>query len=78
VVCGSICSRLPCDKPCKQKLACGHECPSVCGETCEKQTCVSCLPDERKVDIVDFIMQRKLAEIDLSSEDISERLIKLA
>jgi hypothetical protein len=30
------------------------------------------------VDIVDFIMQRKLTEIDLSSENISERLIKLA
>jgi len=59
-------------------LTCGHECPSVCGEPCEEQTCISCLPDERKVDIVDFIMQRKLAEIDLGSEDISERLIKLA
>jgi hypothetical protein len=50
----------------------------VCGEPCEEQTCILCLPDERKVDIVDFIMQRKLDEIDLSSEDISERLIKLA
>jgi hypothetical protein len=51
---------------------------SVCGEPCDEQICISCLPDEKKVDIVDFIMQRKLAEIDLSSEDISERLIKLA
>ena len=52
-------------------------CP-VCGEPCDKQKCILCLPDEEKVDIVDFIMQRKLAEIDLSSEDVSERLIKLA
>ena len=51
---------------------------SVCGEPCEQQTCISCLPEERKADIVDFIMQRKLAEIDLGSEDISERLIRLA
>ena len=51
---------------------------AVCGEPCGEQTCILCLPDERKVDIVDFIMQRKLAEVDLSSEDISERLIKLA
>ena len=36
-----------------------------------------CLPGERKDDIVDFIMQRTLAEIDLSSEDISERVIRL-
>jgi hypothetical protein len=50
----------------------------VCGEPCEEQTCILCLPDEKKVDIVDFIMQRKLVEIDLNSEDISERLIRLA
>ncbi|KAH9048669.1 hypothetical protein EDB83DRAFT_2317412 [Lactarius deliciosus] len=49
----------------------------VCGEPCEQQTCVICLPDECKVDIVDFIMQRRLDEIDLSSDDISERLIRL-
>ncbi|KAH8997121.1 hypothetical protein EDB86DRAFT_926966 [Lactarius hatsudake] len=77
VVCGSICSRLPCDQACERLLECGHGCPSVCGEPCDKQTCVACLPDERKVDIVDFIMQRRLDEIDLSSDDISERLIKL-
>jgi hypothetical protein len=23
-----ICSRLPCDRPCKQRLLCGHGCPS--------------------------------------------------
>ena len=50
----------------------------VCGEPCKDQTCISCLPDDRKVHVVDFIMQRKLAEIDTHSEDISERLIKLA
>ncbi|KAI9453341.1 hypothetical protein F5148DRAFT_1289159 [Russula earlei] len=50
----------------------------VCGEPCEEQTCTSCLPDERKFDIVDFVMQRQLAETDLDSEDISERLMKLA
>jgi hypothetical protein len=49
----------------------------VCGEPCDEQTCITCLPDERKADIVDFIMQRKLAEIDLGSDDISERLIKI-
>ncbi|KAI9445912.1 hypothetical protein H4582DRAFT_1804013 [Lactarius indigo] len=77
VVCGSICSRLPCDKACERQLECGHVCPSICGEPCEQQTCVVCLPDERKADIVDFIMQRRLDEIDLSSDDVSERLIKL-
>ncbi|KAH9052543.1 hypothetical protein EDB87DRAFT_1570453 [Lactarius vividus] len=77
VVCGSICSRLPCDEACEWQLECGHWCPSICGEPCEQQICIICLPDERKVDIVDFIMQRRLDEIDLNSDDISERLIRL-
>ncbi|KAI0294246.1 hypothetical protein B0F90DRAFT_1758208 [Multifurca ochricompacta] len=77
VVCGSICSRLPCDRACRKELKCGHECPSICGEPCEKQICIVCLPDESKVDIVDFIMQRTLAEIDLTSDDSSERVIRL-
>ena len=50
---------------------------TVCGEPCEQQKCIVCLPKERKVDIVDFTMQRRLDEIDLSSDDISKRLIKL-
>ncbi|KAI0628064.1 hypothetical protein C8Q77DRAFT_1068619 [Trametes polyzona] len=78
VLCGSICSRLPCDEPCTKVLACGHACPSVCGEPCEKQKCVACLRDDRKADIVDFIMQRRLEEIDLQSTDVSDRLITLA
>ncbi|KAF8265012.1 hypothetical protein EI94DRAFT_1737067 [Lactarius quietus] len=64
----AICSRLPCDELCERKLKCGHGCPS---------NMVECLPEERKVDIVDFIMQRRLDEIDLSSDDVSERLIRL-
>ncbi|KAH9170429.1 hypothetical protein EDB89DRAFT_1304426 [Lactarius sanguifluus] len=76
-LCPVICSRVPCDKACEWRLECGHVCPSICGEPCDKQTCVECLPEDRKVDIVDFIMQRRLDEIDLSSDDISERLIRL-
>ncbi|KXN84450.1 NFX1-type zinc finger-containing protein 1, partial [Leucoagaricus sp. SymC.cos] len=78
VLCGSICSRLPCDEPCGKILECGHPCPSVCGEICSVQKCIVCLPEEQKQDIVDFVMQRRLVEIDLTSTDISERLISLA
>lgn len=50
---------------------------AVCGEPCSTQTCVECLPAERRHDIVDFLMQRTLGEIDLSSHHLSERLITL-
>ncbi|KAH9848820.1 hypothetical protein C2E23DRAFT_738850 [Lenzites betulinus] len=78
VLCGSICSRLPCDEPCTTMLKCGHRCPSVCGERCEDQKCVVCLDADKKADIVDFIMQRRLEEIDLESTDVSDRLITLS
>ncbi|KAF9268371.1 hypothetical protein L218DRAFT_954733 [Marasmius fiardii PR-910] len=77
VLCGSICARLPCDKPCLHPLKCGHRCPSVCGEPCSDQTCVECLPTEAKADIVDFLMQRTLAEIDMDLDETSDRLITL-
>ncbi|TBU41804.1 hypothetical protein BD309DRAFT_964525 [Dichomitus squalens] len=78
VLCGSICSRLPCDEPCMNLLKCGHLCPSVCGEPCTSQKCVVCLSADGRADIVDFIMQRRLEDVDLSSTDISDRLITLA
>ncbi|KAI0667327.1 hypothetical protein C8Q78DRAFT_404096 [Trametes maxima] len=78
VLCGSICCRLPCDEPCANTLACGHACPSVCGEPCSSQKCVVCIREDRKADIVDFIMQRRLDEIDLESADVGDRLVTLA
>ncbi|KAK0211877.1 hypothetical protein IW262DRAFT_1280087 [Armillaria fumosa] len=77
VSCGSICARLPCDEPCRTVLQCGHICPSVCGEPCLQQKCIECLSDEFKIDIVDLVMKRSLAEIPIGSEDVSDRLITL-
>ncbi|KAI8974770.1 hypothetical protein BD414DRAFT_424028 [Trametes punicea] len=78
VPCGSICSRLPCDEPCSRMLSCGHSCSSICGESCTAQSCVVCLNEERRADIVDFILQRRLDDIDVGSTDLSDRLITLA
>lgn len=50
---------------------------TVCGEPCTAQACLTCLPEERRQDIADFIMQRTLSDIDLSSHDVSDRLITL-
>ncbi|KAK0443139.1 uncharacterized protein EV420DRAFT_1649417 [Desarmillaria tabescens] len=72
-----ICARLPCDEPCRSVLQCGHICPSVCGEPCLQQKCIECLLDDDKMDIVDFIMQRRLIDIPIGSDDISDRIITL-
>ncbi|KAH9478523.1 hypothetical protein JR316_0008978 [Psilocybe cubensis] len=50
---------------------------SVCGEICNQQICVLCLETDKKQEVVDLVMQRRLDELDLSSDDISERLITL-
>ncbi len=55
-----------------------HIYSKVCGEPCNVQKCVVCLPAEQQADIVDFILQRRLSDIDLNSTDISDRLITLA
>ncbi|KZV95021.1 P-loop containing nucleoside triphosphate hydrolase protein [Exidia glandulosa HHB12029] len=76
VPCGSPCARLPCDSPCLKQLGCGHPCPSVCGEPCEQQICPQCAPDETS-DVVDYILQRTLHEVDPTLGTLDELLITL-
>ncbi|KAF8210466.1 P-loop containing nucleoside triphosphate hydrolase protein [Mycena galopus ATCC 62051] len=75
--CGSVCARLPCDQPCLKPLRCGHNCPSVCGEDCTIQTCPICAPDHFKEAVVDFVLYRKLDDIDPSAGTLDELLITL-
>ncbi|KAI0369710.1 P-loop containing nucleoside triphosphate hydrolase protein [Pilatotrama ljubarskyi] len=75
--CGAICSRLPCDQRCEKSLACGHRCPSVCGEDCSIQTCTICAPEEVQQKVVDVVMQRTLAELDVNSESLDELTITI-
>ncbi|KAF8332045.1 uncharacterized protein EI90DRAFT_3056359 [Cantharellus anzutake] len=77
VPCGSICTRLPCDIRCEQTLACGHPCPSVCGENCDLQICPACATTDQKNTVVDFIVNGTLGEIDFSLEDCENRIITL-
>ncbi|KLO14620.1 P-loop containing nucleoside triphosphate hydrolase protein [Schizopora paradoxa] len=81
VPCGSICVRLPCDKPCTRKLKCGHPCPSVCGEECEDQMCLTAgcaaTKQEELDKIADFIMQRSLRELDPGNGTVDDMTITL-
>ncbi|CAJ1962034.1 unnamed protein product [Cylindrotheca closterium] len=71
LVCGAPCTRLPCNERCKEKLRCGHQCPSVCGEVCPgEEYCVECASDDVKTTVVDMIMMEKYAEHDIDADPI--------
>ncbi|KAH9032058.1 AAA domain-containing protein [Lactarius pseudohatsudake] len=70
--------------PSEMPKECWEPCPPCMGHICSRLPCdkacewrLECGHRCPSIDIVDFIMQRRLDEIDLSSDDISERLIKL-
>ncbi|KAG8902316.1 hypothetical protein FRC00_012829 [Tulasnella sp. 408] len=50
---------------------------SLCGEPCEAQTCPTCAPDNVKSQVVDFIMQSSLSDVDLDGDGLDSRLITL-
>ncbi|KAI8822614.1 uncharacterized protein EV422DRAFT_577652 [Fimicolochytrium jonesii] len=64
--CGAPCLRLPCDRRCEKALACGHQCPSVCGEPCPdpRVACRYCAEEKYKDGVVDVFVQATLAESD--------------
>ena len=69
--CSAPCSRLPCDKRCDQKLACGHQCPGICGEDCPAiEYCQLCCNEDTKAQRVDMLEFRPYAEIDLDETPI--------
>ena len=64
--CAAPCDHVPCSKRCKKKLACGHQCPSVCGEKCPSSSfCQTCGNEDIRNHEVDFIMGQTYKEINL-------------
>jgi hypothetical protein len=67
--CAVPCELLPCSERCAKMLACGHRCPSICGEVCpEVAYCQICAPQNVKEMVVDFILSSTFEEIDLDEE----------
>ncbi|KAI1414329.1 hypothetical protein F5Y13DRAFT_197779 [Hypoxylon sp. FL1857] len=67
--CAAPCNWVPCSKRCEKLLSCGHQCPSVCGETCpDVKYCQTCCSDDIKSIEVDFIMCLEYHEIDLNED----------
>ena len=53
--CAVPCDVLPCSLRCEEELACGHQCPSVCGESCPGiEFCQQCASTTVKQTAVDF------------------------
>ena len=64
--CAAPCDHIPCSTRCSKILACGHQCPSVCGEKCpSEQYCQICGGDEVLSHEVDFILGQMYEEINL-------------
>ncbi|OJJ60485.1 hypothetical protein ASPSYDRAFT_173156 [Aspergillus sydowii CBS 593.65] len=64
--CAAPCNHVPCSRRCEKALSCGHQCPSVCGESCPPAAfCQVCASDTIKSTEVDFILGEVYEEIDL-------------
>src|SRR5258708_5832309 len=57
------CRRPPCDVMCPNKLRCGHQCPSLCGEDCNIQICPECASENQRQQVVEFIENKTLSEV---------------
>lgn len=64
--CAVPCDMLPCSQRCANILACGHRCPSVCGDSCPGVAyCQKCAHPAIKEMVVDFILSSTFEEVDL-------------
>jgi AAA domain len=64
--CAAPCDHVPCSMRCDRLLACGHQCPSLCGEICpHEKYCQTCGTQDIKDHTVDFILGETYKEIDL-------------
>ncbi|OJJ85103.1 putative NF-X1 finger and helicase domain protein [Aspergillus glaucus CBS 516.65] len=64
--CAAPCDHIPCSRRCEIRLDCGHQCPSLCGETCpSSRYCQICGDEDVKNHGVDFILGEPYKEINL-------------
>ncbi|KAJ1467460.1 hypothetical protein T484DRAFT_1858805 [Baffinella frigidus] len=68
--CGAPCDRALCNLRCSKKLSCGHQCPSLCGETCPPPeiACPACATEKNKNHRVDLINLSTLGDHDVDAD----------
>ncbi|KAF2647305.1 P-loop containing nucleoside triphosphate hydrolase protein [Lophiostoma macrostomum CBS 122681] len=69
--CAAPCDWIPCSKRCTKLLACGHQCPSLCGEICPSTAfCQQCGTDDNKNLMVDYEEMKTFQEMDLDHDPV--------
>jgi hypothetical protein len=69
--CAVPCDRLPCSVRCEKKLACGHQCPSLCGEDCpDVKYCRECTSVDDLCGPLDLLGLTRYREADLASDPV--------
>ena len=64
--CAAPCDHIPCSRRCEIRLDCGHQCPSLCGESCPStRYCQICGDEDVKNHGVDFILGEPYKNINL-------------
>ncbi|KAF8250326.1 P-loop containing nucleoside triphosphate hydrolase protein [Wilcoxina mikolae CBS 423.85] len=69
--CAVPCDLIPCSVRCDKIMECGHQCPSICGETCPgKESCQICASDDILDTVLDLIEFTTYRETDLDAEPV--------
>lgn len=64
--CAAPCDWVPCSERCTLVLSCGHQCPSLCGETCpDARYCRTCSSEDVLSTIVDYLEMKEYKDIDI-------------
>ncbi|KAI5817547.1 hypothetical protein BZA77DRAFT_309854 [Pyronema omphalodes] len=69
--CAVPCDIIPCSVRCDKQLNCGHQCPSICGESCPaSKFCQLCAKDEILDTVLDLIMFTTYRDMQLDLEPV--------
>lgn len=67
--CAAPCNWVPCSRRCTLLLDCGHQCPSICGESCpDSKYCQSCATDAILFTVVDSLGMKDYKDVNLNED----------
>lgn len=67
--CAAPCNWVPCSRRCTLLLDCGHQCPSMCGESCpDSRYCQSCGTDDILFTVVDSLGMKDYKDVNLDED----------